>query len=229
MVAAFENISILQNGQVIVDNVSFTIDKGEFIYLVGKTGSGKSSILRTLYADLDLENGKAQVLGYNLAKIKQKDIAYLRRRLGIVFQDFELFTDRTVEANLLFVLKATGWNNPYRTDQRIDEVLEAVELVGSRAKMPHQLSAGEQQRVVIARALLNNPELLIADEPTGNLDPYVATEILNLFVEINKKGTAVLMATHYHSFIKKMPARVFMCEEGLFKDVKKDEVASYVN
>ena len=224
MIAVFKKVNILYEEKTILESISFSLREGEFVYLIGKTGSGKSSILRTLYADLELQSGEAHVLNYDLKRIKSNKIAYLRRQIGIAFQDFELLTDRTVEENLLFVLKATGWNNSYKMNQRINEALELVDLRKTRDKMPFQLSGGEQQRIVIARALLNRPRLLIADEPTGNLDPHIAMEILRLFVTISQQGTTILMATHHHSFVKKFPARVFICGKGLFKDIPKLEV-----
>lgn len=217
-IAEISNATILQEDQTVLEDVSFSIGKGEFVYLLGRTGSGKSSILKTLYADLSLENGTAQVAGFDLTKIKSKEVPQLRRKLGIIFQDFELFTDRNVNENLEFVLKATGWTNNQKMKQRMTEVLMRVGLESVGSKMPHQLSGGEQQRIVIARALLNEPVLLIADEPTGNLDPEVAENILNLFLEINNSGTAILMATHNHNFLDKFPARILTCKEGKLLD-----------
>lgn len=217
-IAEISNASILQEDQTVLTDISFAVDKGEFVYLLGRTGSGKSSILKTLYADLELENGNAQVAGFDLRKITPKEVPLLRRKLGIIFQDFELFTDRNVNDNLEFVLKATGWTNKQKMKQRMTEVLMRVGLESVGHKMPHQLSGGEQQRIVIARALLNEPLLLIADEPTGNLDPEVAENILRLFLEINKSGTAILMATHNHNFLDKFPARILTCKEGQLFD-----------
>ncbi|MGL1888180.1 MAG: ATP-binding cassette domain-containing protein [Reichenbachiella sp.] len=210
--------NIYQEDQMVLQDISFKIDKGEFVYLVGRTGSGKSSLLKTLYADLQLRQGAVEVAGYNIAKVKQKEIPFLRRKIGIIFQDFQLFADRTVNENLNFVMKATGWTNKTKIKGRLAEVLMRVGLGAAADKMPHQLSGGEQQRVVIARALLNEPLILIADEPTGNLDPEVSSGIFNLFKEINRSGTAILMATHNHGFINQHPARVLKCEEGKLLD-----------
>jgi cell division transport system ATP-binding protein len=209
-----ENISIFQKHNLVLTNVSLKIDKGELVYLLGKTGSGKSSLLKSLYADLALTEGTAMVAGYNLTTIKRKDIPFLRRKLGIVFQDFQLLTDRSVNDNLLFVLKATGWKEKDKMQKRIQEVLEKVHLSTKGFKMPHELSGGEQQRVAIARALLNDPELILADEPTGNLDPETSEGIMNLLLEISKNGRAVLIATHDIMMYQKFPSRAIRCENG---------------
>ncbi len=210
-----ENTDIYQNGnKLILADVNFEINKGDFVFLIGRTGSGKSSLLKTLYADLWLESGKGTVVGYRLEKLKQADVPFLRRKLGIVFQDFQLFFDRTVEENLEFVLRATGWTDKALIKNRISEVLMQVGLGTLQKKMPHQLSGGEQQRVVIARAMLNEPQILLADEPTGNLDPEVGEQIMQVFQSINTAGTAILMATHNYDFLKKYPARVLKCEAG---------------
>lgn len=210
---------IMQDVNTVLQKVTFTLDKGEFAYLVGRTGSGKSSLLKTLYADLALGGGTGTVVGFPLPKLSSSSkVPFLRRKLGIIFQDFQLLFDRTVAENLLFVLNATGWSGKARKQQRISEVLMQVGLANSAAKMPHQLSGGEQQRVVIARALLNEPLLLLADEPTGNLDPDVADSIMRLFVEINNSGTAVLMATHNYQIIQQYPKRVLKCEQGQLVD-----------
>ncbi|MFT4031988.1 MAG: ATP-binding cassette domain-containing protein [Siphonobacter sp.] len=198
----------------VLEDVSFSINKGEFVYLVGRTGSGKSSLLKTLYADLELPKGTAFIAGYELHSMKRTDIPYLRRKLGIVFQDFQLFMDRSVAQNLEFVLKATGWTDSMKMKTRIAEVLIRVGLSSAISKMPHQLSGGEQQRVVIARALLNEPQILLADEPTGNLDPEVSEEIMRVFLNINKSGTAILMATHDFDIIRKFPQRMLRCEHN---------------
>jgi cell division transport system ATP-binding protein len=206
---------IMQDVNTVLQKVTFTLEKGEFAYLVGRTGSGKSSLLKTLYADLPLPAGTGTVVGFPLPKLAGGDkVPYLRRKLGIIFQDFQLLFDRSVADNMLFVLNATGWKGKARKQQRISEVLMRVGLANSAGKMPHQLSGGEQQRVVIARALLNEPLLLLADEPTGNLDPDVADSIMRLFVEINNSGTAVLMATHNYQIIRQYPKRVLKCEQG---------------
>ncbi|MBC6989168.1 MULTISPECIES: cell division ATP-binding protein FtsE [Hymenobacter] len=209
---------IMQDVNTVLQKVSFELEKGEFAYLVGRTGSGKSSLLKTLYADLPLGAGVGTVVGYPLQKLSLGKVPFLRRKLGIIFQDFQLLFDRTVAENLTFVLRATGWSGKAKIQQRISEVLMRVGLANSAAKMPHQLSGGEQQRVVIARALLNEPLLLLADEPTGNLDPDVADSIMRLFVEINNSGTAVLMATHNYQIIKQYPKRVLKCENGQLLD-----------
>ncbi|HET6227071.1 MAG TPA: ATP-binding cassette domain-containing protein [Bacteroidia bacterium] len=209
-----ENISIFQKHNLVLTNVSLKIDKGEFVYLLGKTGSGKSSLLKSLYGDITLKEGSATVAGYNLATIKRKDIPFLRRKLGIVFQDFQLLTDRSVNDNLLFVLRATGWNDKEKMQKRIQEVLEKVHLTTKGFKMPHELSGGEQQRIAIARALLNDPELILADEPTGNLDPETSEGIMKLLMEISKNGRAVLIATHDIMMYQKFPSRVIRCEDG---------------
>ena len=206
-----------------LSEIDFTIDKGEFAYLIGRTGSGKSSLLKTLYADLPLRLGQAEVAGYQINSIKAKEVPFLRRKVGIIFQDFELFFDRSVAENLTFVMKATGWKEPAKMKARIAEVLMRVGLGAVSAKMPHQLSGGEQQRVVIARAMINEPQILFADEPTGNLDPDVSEGIIKLFEEINNSGTAVLMATHNHRFIERFPHRVLKCEKGKVLDSSKEK------
>jgi cell division transport system ATP-binding protein len=215
-----KNACIFQGINTILQDVNFSIEKYEFVFLIGRTGSGKSSLLKTLYADLALQMGEAQVVGYQIDQLKTKDIPYLRRKIGIVFQDFQLFTDRSVSENLMFVMKATGWKDKAKMKNRLAEVLMRVGLGGAASKMPHQLSGGEQQRVVIARALLNEPQILLADEPTGNLDPEVADGIFQLFQDINKQGTAILMATHNHELLKKHPYRVLKCENGKVLDSK---------
>lgn len=213
-----EKISIFQKHNLVLSNVNLNIDKGEFVYLVGKTGSGKSSLLKTLYGDLTLNEGSAMVAGFDLKKLKRKEIPFLRRKLGIVFQDFQLLTDRTVNDNLTFVLKATGWKNKDEMQKRIQEVLEKVNLATKGFKMPHELSGGEQQRIAIARALLNNPELILADEPTGNLDPETSEDIMKLLIDISKNGRAVLIATHDIMMFQKFPSRTLKCESGKVLD-----------
>ncbi len=217
-VVVAKNVSIFQGEQTVLENVSFEIEKGAFLYLVGRTGSGKSSLLKTLYADLPLQVGEVKVAGFDLKKIKSSKVSMLRRKLGIVFQDFQLLNDRTVAENLNFVMKATGWKNKEKMKKRIAEILMQVGLGAIESKMPHQLSGGEQQRVVIARALINEPTLLVADEPTGNLDPKVADGIHQLFQKINNSGTAILMATHNYQLIKDYPERVLKCENGQLID-----------
>ncbi len=212
--------SIFQKNYLVLSNVSLTIEKGEFVYLLGKTGSGKSSLLKTLYAELNLNQGQGTVAGFNLTSIKRKDIPYLRRKLGIVFQDFQLLSDRSVNDNLLFVLKATGWKNKEEIQKRIQDVLEKVHLSTKGFKMIYELSGGEQQRISIARALLNDPELILADEPTGNLDPETSEEIMKVLLEISKSGRAVLIATHDIMMYNKFPSRTIRCENGAIIDSK---------
>jgi cell division transport system ATP-binding protein len=217
--------TIFQGVDPILSNVNFSVEQHEFVFLIGRTGSGKSSLLKTLYADLELKSGTVEVAGFNLDSIKTKDIPYLRRKIGIIFQDFQLFNDRSVAENLGFVMKATGWKDKSKINARMAEVLLLVGLNNASSKMPHQLSGGEQQRVVIARALLNEPSILLADEPTGNLDPDVADGIFKLFQEINKKGTAILMATHNYDLLRKYPYRVLKCEKGELLDSKTHDVS----
>lgn len=222
-VVRISNASIFQEDHTVLSELDFSIDKGEFVYLIGRTGSGKSSLLKTLYADLPLRLGQAEVVGFQVNNIKSKDIPFLRRKVGIIFQDFELFFDRSIAENLTFVMKATGWKEPAKMKARIAEVLMRVGLGAVSAKMPHQLSGGEQQRVVIARAMINEPQILFADEPTGNLDPDVSEGIIKLFEEINNSGTSVLMATHNHRFIERFPHRVLKCEKGRILDSSKEK------
>ncbi|MCK5206361.1 MAG: ATP-binding cassette domain-containing protein [Cyclobacteriaceae bacterium] len=210
--------SIFQDNQTVLSDINFELEKGELAFIIGRTGSGKSSLLKTLYADLPLRLGDISIAGYNLNKLRAKDVPMLRRKLGIIFQDFQLFNDRTVAENLNFVMKATGWKDRSKMKKRLAEILIKVGLGAVDTKMPHQLSGGEQQRVVIARAIINEPLLLIADEPTGNLDPEVSDGIFELFLEINKSGTAILMATHDHTIIGNHPARILKCEQGKIKD-----------
>lgn len=217
-VVSVKEASIFQDHNTILGNISFDIQKGEFVYLVGRTGSGKSSLLKTLYADLPLRLGDIRVAGFSIRGIKASDVPLLRRKLGIIFQDFQLFNDRSVAENLMFVMKATGWRDNVKMRTRLSEVLMQVGLGSVEKKMPHQLSGGEQQRIVIARALINEPQILFADEPTGNLDPEVSHGIMKIFQQINNTGTAVLMATHSYGLIKKFPARVLKCEEGKVLD-----------
>jgi cell division transport system ATP-binding protein len=209
-----DRADIYQGERPVLNDVHFEIKNGEFVYMIGRTGSGKSSLLKTLYADLWLHTGSAKVAGYELHNIKRSDIPFLRRKIGIVFQDFQLLSDRSVEDNLSFVLRATGWDQQAKISKRIAEVLMQVGLGTAHKRMPHQLSGGEQQRVVIARAMLNEPRILIADEPTGNLDPEVGEQIMQVFRTINNAGVAILMATHNHEFLRKFPARVLKCENG---------------
>lgn len=212
------DVQIFQHHNLILSDVDVTIKKGEFVYLIGQTGSGKSSLLKTLYGEILLEKGQGNIAGFDLTKIKPKDIPFLRRKLGIVFQDFQLLTDRTVFQNLAFVLKATGWKDEAKIKSRIGQVLELVGLSTKDFKMPHEISGGEQQRVVIARALLNEPEIILADEPTGNLDPKVSDDIMELLHSIAKQGTSILMATHDYRIIQKYPGRILRCAQGEVKE-----------
>ena len=205
----YQNVSIRQQGLEILEDVNFELNKGEFVYLIGKVGSGKTSFLKTVYGELDINSGEAEVMGYNLRTMKQKHIPELRRRLGIVFQDFQLLTDRTVYANLEFVLRATGWKNKVDIHTRIEEVLEQVGMQGKGYKMPNELSGGEQQRIVIARAILNKPELILADEPTGNLDVETGQRIEELLKEISSQGSAILMITHNLNMLTEYPGKVY--------------------
>ena len=214
-IITYHHVDIYQSSGLILKDVTFEINKGEFIYLIGKTGSGKSSLIKTMYADVPVTTGEAVVCGYNMSHIKKRHIPQLRRKLGIVFQDFHLLADRTVTQNLEFVLKATGWENKTSINNRIEEVTTEVGVHGKGNKMIYQLSGGEQQRLVIARAMLNNPPVIIADEPTGNLDPETASEVMNLLVRINREhDTAILMATHNYQVIEKYPAKIFKCQNG---------------
>jgi cell division transport system ATP-binding protein len=213
-IISFEHAAISVNDHLILSDVNLLINKNEFVYLIGKVGSGKTSVIKTINAEYPLKEGFANVAGFQLEKLKKKEIPMLRRKLGIVFQDFKLLSDRNINKNLEFVLKATGWKNKKEIDERIAEVLDKVGLGFKGYKMTHQLSGGEQQRVVIARALLNNPEIILADEPTGNLDPATSEEIMNILYEISQTGRTVLMATHNYNLIKKFPARTVKCEDG---------------
>jgi cell division transport system ATP-binding protein len=209
----FHDASIYQDENLVLKEVNFCVEKGELAYLIGKVGSGKTSLIKTINAQIPLLSGEAIVAGFNLRKLKTKQIPYLRRKMGIVFQDFQLLTDRNVHDNLLFVLKATGWKNSREIEERITDVLDKVGLPNKGYKMTHQLSGGEQQRVGIARALLNDPEIILADEPTGNLDPEGSADIMNLLMEIKSNGRAIIMATHNHTLLKKFPSRTLKCDK----------------
>ncbi|MBP6038937.1 MAG: ATP-binding cassette domain-containing protein [Flavobacterium sp.] len=218
-VLSLKNVTIYQDKNPVLNDVNIEVNHGEFIYLIGRTGSGKSSFLKTLYADLALSNGEGKVVDYDLATLKESDIPYLRRKLGVVFQDFKLLPDRSVKDNLLFVLKATGWSEQEEMDVKIEEVLDKVGMKGFASKMPHQLSGGEQQRVGIARALLNDPELILADEPTGNLDPQTSIEVMEVLRKINANGKTILMATHDYALVLKYPSKTLKFEEGKMFEV----------
>jgi cell division transport system ATP-binding protein len=222
------NCTIWQQDHMVLSEVNFKVDKGEFVYLVGKVGSGKTSLIKTINAQIPLKKGEAMVAGYYLNRIKKREVPFLRRKLGIVFQDFQLLIDRTVFENLEFVLKATGWKNKREIEFRIAQVLEKVGLGTKGFKMPHQLSGGEQQRVVIGRALLNDPEIILADEPTGNLDPETSEGIMRLLQEISRNGRAVIVATHNYPLIKKFQARTIKFEEGRLREVQEEETIELI-
>ena len=217
-----KEVSVYQKNTLILSNVNLTIGKGELVYLIGKTGSGKSSLIKLLYGDLPLTKGQGKVVGFNLNKLTEDEIPLLRRKLGVVFQDFKLLTDRSVHDNLAFVLKATGWTDKVKIQQRIKEVLAKVKMQNTGFKFPHELSGGEQQRIAIARALLNNPELILADEPTGNLDPETSVEVMQVLKEINASGRTILMATHDYALILKFPSKTLKCDgERIFEVVQR--------
>jgi cell division transport system ATP-binding protein len=218
-VLSLKNATIYQDKNPVLSDVNIDVNHGEFLYLIGRTGSGKSSFLKTLYADISLTEGQGSVVGYDLATLKESDIPYLRRKLGVVFQDFKLLPDRSIKDNLLFVLKATGWSEKEEMDAKIEEVLDKVGMKGLAPKMPHQLSGGEQQRVGIARALLNDPELILADEPTGNLDPQTSIEVMEVLRTINANGKTILMATHDYALVLKYPSKTLKFEEGKIFEV----------
>jgi cell division transport system ATP-binding protein len=221
-ILSLRNATIYQEGKTILSDVNLEVNQGEFIYVIGKTGSGKSSLLKTLYADLELKEGAGHIVDFDLATLKEDDIPFLRRKIGIVFQDFKLLPDRTVKDNMLFVLKATGWTDNTEMLNKIDEVLDKVGMKDFANKMPHQLSGGEQQRVAIARALLNDPELILADEPTGNLDPQTSAEVLEVLRKINENGKTVLMSTHDYALLVKFPSKTLKCEDAkIFEVVQK--------
>ena len=217
----FDKVNIKINDKKNLSNINLTVDEKDFIYLIGKTGSGKSSILRTIYADMPINNGEAIVLEYNLTTIKRKEIPFLRRKIGVIFQDFKLLPDRSVAKNLEFVLKATEWKNKQKIEERIDNVLEKVKMNDYSNRYPHELSGGEKQRVSIARALLNNPKLVLADEPTGNLDPATSMEIMNILNSINLNGTSIIMATHDYELISKNPKKTIRIEDDRLFELSK--------
>ncbi len=221
-VLQLKDAAIYQGDNLVLSDVSVSVEKGEFVYLIGKTGTGKSSFMKTLYGDLPLQEGEGNIVGYDLATLKEKDIPFLRRKLGVVFQDFKLLNDRTVRDNLNFVLTATGWKDKTAMENKINEVLAKVDMKTKAFKYPYQLSGGEQQRVAIARALLNDPELILADEPTGNLDPQTSVEVMEVLREINKNGNTILMATHDYALLLKYPSKTLKCDENqIFEVVQK--------
>lgn len=229
MLIEYKNVDIFQESQQVLENVSFTTDEGEFVYIVGKVGSGKSSLLKTLYGELPIGGGEAKVLDYDLCRLKRKHLPELRRRLGIIFQDFQLLTDRNVEENLYFVLKATGWKHKNEIKQRIQEVLDMVGMGTKGYKLPCELSGGEQQRIAIARAILNNPQLILADEPTGNLDKETSIQITELLHDICQKGSAVIMITHNLNLVRHYPGRIFLCENKTIREVTSADIFNDVS
>lgn len=224
-----QNITIAQRELTILNDISFDVEKGEFIYLIGKTGSGKSSLLKSLYAENKLKSGIAEVAQHSLIGIKKKNILNLRRKLGIIFQDFQLLTDRSISDNLRFVMKATGWKDKNKINNKIEELLKKVGMENKGYKLPHQISGGEQQRVAIARALINDPELIIADEPTGNLDPETTNEIMKILFEISSNGKAVIMATHDYDMMQKFPSRTFRCIDEKIVEINLAEAPEFLN
>lgn len=214
-----KDASIFQGESLVLSNVNVEINEGDFVYLIGKTGTGKSSFMKTLYGDLPLNEGEGHIVDFDLKNLKEKDIPFLRRKLGVVFQDFKLLTDRTINDNLLFVLKATGWKEKDKMNTRVEEVLTKVDMKTKGFKFPHELSGGEQQRVAIARALLNDPELILADEPTGNLDPQTSVEVMEVLQDINKNGNTILMATHDYALLLKYPSKTLKCDENQVYEV----------
>ena len=214
-----KDASIFQGDSLVLSDINVEVNKGDFVYLIGKTGTGKSSFMKTLYGDLALTKGEGSIVDFDLRTLKENDIPFLRRKLGVVFQDFKLLTDRTVNDNLLFVLKATGWKDKKEMNTRVEEVLDKVGMKTKGFKFPHELSGGEQQRVAIARALLNNPELILADEPTGNLDPQTSVEVMEVLQEINKNGNTILMATHDYALLLKYPSKTLKCDDNQVYEV----------
>ena len=226
MLIDYKNVNVYQSeGELVLKNVNFHVDEGEFVYLIGRVGSGKSSLLKTIYCELDIDEAdKAIVLDYDLQSLRRKDVPHLRKQMGIVFQDFQLLSDRTIYKNLLFVLKATGWKDKEKINERIDEVLNEVGLQDKADKMPHELSGGEQQRICIARAILNSPKVIVADEPTGNLDSETANNIIELLRQISQTGTAVIMSTHNIPLLDKYPGIVYRCENNIIEENKNNIV-----
>ena len=224
MLVNYKNVNIRHSdGETVMDNVNFHVDEGEFVYLIGRVGSGKSSLLKTIYCEMDIDEAdEAMVLGHDLLTIRRKDIPTLRRKMGIIFQDLQLLSDRSVYRNLQFVLKATGWKDRHDIDKRIDEVLDQVSMSDKKDRMPHELSGGEQQRINIARALLNSPQLIVADEPTASLDPETSDTIIQLLREISMRGTAVVLTTHNRSLLNKYPGVVYRCNEEKLEEVTND-------
>jgi len=220
-IISLQDARIEQHNKTVLSDLNLDIPLGSFVYLIGRTGSGKSSLLKTLYGDLKLQQGEGSIAGFDLAKLKERKIPDLRRKLGVVFQDFQLLPDRTIERNLDFVLRATGWKDKQERTKKIDEVLDLVGLKDRRKHFPNALSGGEQQRIAIARALLNDPDIILADEPTGNLDPITSLEVMELLRNINQKGTTILMATHDYNLISKYPNTTYKCEEGKLSEIKK--------
>jgi len=218
-VLQLKDASIYQGDSLVLDSINFEMNKGDFVYLIGKTGTGKSSFLKTLYGDLELNHGEGSIVGFNLNSLPEKDIPFLRRKLGIVFQDFKLLNDRTVNGNLEFVLRATGWKDKDDIKTKIGEVLKKVDMSTKGFKFPYELSGGEQQRIAIARALLNDPELILADEPTGNIDPQTSIEVMEVLQDLNKKGDTILMATHDYALLLKYPSKTYKCDENKVYEV----------
>lgn len=218
-VLSLKNATIYQEDKVILSNVNLEVNRGEFLYLIGKTGSGKSSFMKTLYADLPLTEGTGHIVDFDLDTLKENDIPFLRRKIGIVFQDFKLLPDRSIQDNMLFVLRATGWSDQNEMERKIEEVLDKVGMKNYAQKMPHQISGGEQQRVAIARALLNDPELILADEPTGNLDPQTSVEVMDVLKKINANGKTIIMATHDYALLMKFPSKTLKCEDAKIFEV----------
>ena len=218
-VLQLKDVSIYQGDNLVLGSVNFEMERGDFVYLIGKTGTGKSSFLKILYGDLDLREGEGEIVGFDLAELKERDIPFLRRKLGVVFQDFLLLNDRTVNDNLEFVLRATGWKDKAEIKVKIEEVLEKVDMKQQGYRFPHELSGGEQQRVAIARALLNDPELIMADEPTGNLDPETSFEVMDVLQDLNKKGHTILVATHDYALLIKYPNKTYKCDANKVYEV----------